>query len=301
VALAAAVVPSTPTWAAGGGASPPASIPAPAPGPMKGGGGTVAGQGVKPKKVRRRRARGPVLTAFSLSRPKLFLDGHAARVRFGISRGPARIRLRLIPRTAGAPVRSIPLGTLLSGFHSFLLTGREAGVLPQGAYTLRIAGRDRRGRALRRAPRASSSAALSFFHHRFPMAGPFSYGSGFGAGRTNHIHQGQDLPAAEGTPVVAPRGGTIEAVQYQAGGAGNYVVLDGRGETREYVFMHLRMGSVVVAQGQHVRTGQLIGEVGNTGDSTGPHLHFEIWDGPWYAGGHPIDPLPLLRAWDAWS
>jgi murein DD-endopeptidase MepM/ murein hydrolase activator NlpD len=79
------------------------------------------------------------------------------------------------------------------------------------------------------------------------------------------------------------------------------VVLDGRGETRDYVFMHLRTGSVVVTEGQRIRTGQRIGEVGSTGESSGPHLHFEVWDGPWYAGGHPIDPLPLLRAWDAWS
>ena len=65
--------------------------------------------------------------------------------------------------------------------------------------------------------------------------------------------------------------------------------------------MHLKTGSTVVEQGQRVRTGQLIGQVGATGDASGPHLHFEVWDGPWYAGGHPIDPLPLLRAWDSWS
>jgi len=46
-----------------------------------------------------------------------------------------------------------------------------------------------------------------------------------------------------------------------------------------------------------VRTGQLIGEVGTTGGSTGPHLHFEIWVGGWFAGGNPIDPLPLLQSW----
>jgi murein DD-endopeptidase MepM/ murein hydrolase activator NlpD len=65
--------------------------------------------------------------------------------------------------------------------------------------------------------------------------------------------------------------------------------------------MHMRTGSVRVHEGQHVRTGQRIGEVGSTGTSSGPHLHFEVWLGPWRAGGHPIDPLPLLRAWDTWS
>lgn len=304
----AVAVPSPPAMAAGGGgaASPPAAAtPAPAPG----GGGTVAGQPVKekakPKKKARRphRARGPVLSAFSLTRPRLFLYGRPARVSFRIS-AAARVRLRLIPQAKGAPVRAIALGQLARGFHSFPLTGREAGVLPQGAYELRIAGADRRGHKLRRAPRASSSAGLSYFHHRFPLVGPFTYGGAdarFGVGRPGHTHQGQDLPAADGTPIVAPRGGVIEAVEYQAGGAGNYVVLDGEGETRDYVFMHLKTGSTVVEQGQRVRTGQLIGQVGATGDASGPHLHFEVWDGPWYAGGHPIDPLPLLRAWDSWS
>jgi murein DD-endopeptidase MepM/ murein hydrolase activator NlpD len=103
--------------------------------------------------------------------------------------------------------------------------------------------------------------------------------------------------AAEGTPVVAPRGGVIDAVQYQAAGAGNYVVLDASGEDYDYVFMHMRTGSIPVKEGQRVRTGQKIGEVGHTGDASGSHLHFEVWSGAWYAGGHAVDPLPFLRAW----
>ena len=139
--------------------------------------------------------------------------------------------------------------------------------------------------------------------HRFPLVGTYSYGSSgarFGAPRRGHTHQGQDLAAAQGTPIVAPRSGVVKAVGYQARGAGHYVVLDGRGEDRNYVFMHIRTGSVAVTKGQTVRIGQKLGEVGNTGRSFGAHLHFEIWiEGGWYTGGHPVDPLPYLRVWDS--
>jgi len=144
-------------------------------------------------------------------------------------------------------------------------------------------------------PRAPSAG------HLFPVVGTYSFGgkdSRFGAGRRGHTHQGQDIAAAQGTPVVAPRSGVVEVVRYQASGAGHYVVLDGAGEDRDYVFMHLVTGSIPVSEGQTVRKGALLGRVGNTGVSFGPHLHFEIWvGGGWYTGGHPIDPLPILRRW----
>jgi murein DD-endopeptidase MepM/ murein hydrolase activator NlpD len=134
----------------------------------------------------------------------------------------------------------------------------------------------------------------------FPVAGPYDLGgegSRFGARRDGHRHQGQDIAAAEGTAVVAPHGGTVEFVRYQRNGAGWYVVLDGDDEDRDYVFMHLRRGSITVEPGQQVATGQALAQVGTTGSSSGAHLHFEIWVGGWYAGGDPIDPLPLLQQW----
>ncbi|HLM10440.1 MAG TPA: M23 family metallopeptidase [Thermoleophilaceae bacterium] len=137
--------------------------------------------------------------------------------------------------------------------------------------------------------------------HFFPVAGAFDLGgkdARFGASRPGHVHQGQDIAAAEGTPVVAPFAGTVEWVRYQRRGAGWYIVLDGAGEDRDYVFMHLRRGSLRATIGQRVKSGARLAEVGNTGASSGPHLHFEIWVGGWYQkGGRPIDPLPLLQAW----
>ena len=96
---------------------------------------------------------------------------------------------------------------------------------------------------------------------------------------------------------MAPRTGTVEVVRYQASGAGHYIVLDGDGEDRDYVFMHLRTGSIVVTEGQRVRGGAP-GRGRRHRASFGPHLHFEIWvGGGWYTGGEPVDPLPMLRNW----
>jgi murein DD-endopeptidase MepM/ murein hydrolase activator NlpD len=244
-----------------------------------------------------RRRRMTLLTSFQLRRKRLFFLGRSARVEFTLSGRPAtNVRLHVLNAGDRSRLETIDLGEREPGSHSVSFTGLETGTaLPEGHYLLHIA-----GRGLRRAPTATSIAQLEFRHHTFPVAGAFSWGgegARFGAPREGHRHQGQDLAAAEGTPVVAPRGGVVEAVQYQASGAGHYVVVDGDSEDYDYVFMHLRAGSIPVVAGQRVRTGQLIGEVGNTGASSGPHLHFEIWVGGWFAGGEPIDPLPLLESW----
>jgi murein DD-endopeptidase MepM/ murein hydrolase activator NlpD len=155
-------------------------------------------------------------------------------------------------------------------------------------------------KARARARRLIQHAARSTGAHAFPIDGAFSWGgkdARFGAKRKGHRHQGQDLPAAAGTPVVSPHAGTVEAVDFQRHGAGNYVVIDSDGENYDFVFMHLRTGSISALVGDSVRAGEQIGEVGSTGESSGPHLHFEVWVGGWYVGGHPIDPLPLLKSW----
>lgn len=153
----------------------------------------------------------------------------------------------------------------------------------------------------RRRPPTRQISRPSTDLHTFPVAGPHSYGGAdarFGAGRPGHRHQGQDVMAAEGTPVVAPRGGTISWRAFQSRGAGYYLVLDPVMEPYNYVFMHLQARSLLVKLGDRVRTGQLLANVGSTGVASAPHLHFEIWNGPWYKGGVPIDPLPILLAWD---
>ena len=308
-----AAAPAAAADAGGVAAPPPGSKPA----KPRAGGGTGQTGGLRPgdrragreaarrRKIRRLRA-APVLAAFELRSPKLFQYGGVEPVTFRIdSRAKTvKVRLYVVPAAGGKAVATIELGELSTrATHSAAL---DPNTLTPGSYRLRIAARDGRGRALRRA-RAAAAATAEFgvYGHRFPLLGPFSWGnegSRFGAPRSGHTHQGQDLAAAEGTPVVTPHGGRVETVQYQAKGAGHYVVVGGA-DGRDYVFMHLRAGSILVRERQAVRTGQRIGEVGNTGASSGAHLHFEIWEGGggWYDGGHPVNPLPYLKSWDRYS
>ena len=150
------------------------------------------------------------------------------------------------------------------------------------------------------AEEAAAPGGFTFLPYRFPIVGTHRYGIGaarFGGGRG---HQGQDVFARCGTPLVAARGGTVQFKQYHAR-AGNYLVIDGAETGADFAYMHMR-DPALPDEGDRVRTGQLIGYVGDTGDASGCHLHFEMWKAPgWYSGGSPFDPLPDLRAWDAQS
>ena len=102
----------------------------------------------------------------------------------------------------------------------------------------------------------------------------------------NRMHNGIDMACAQGTPIYATRAGKVTTASYQAGGAGYYVSinhLDGFSS----IYMH--MTHFVVSAGQSVSQGQLIGYVGSTGISTGPHLHFGIS----YAGTY-VNPLAYI-------
>lgn len=132
----------------------------------------------------------------------------------------------------------------------------------------------------------------------FPIDGPHDLGRSianrFGGGRG---HEGQDMFAECGTPVVAARGGRVTRAEYHAA-AGNYVVVTG-GDDEAVAYMHLR-DSAVVGEGDRVDAGDRLGAVGMTGRADGCHLHLELWTAPgYYTGGAPKDPLPWLRELDA--
>lgn len=100
------------------------------------------------------------------------------------------------------------------------------------------------------------------------------------------MHNGIDMACSTGTPIYASRGGTVTAASYQAGGAGYYVSIS-HGDGFASIYMH--MTHFVVSAGQSVSQGQLIGYVGSTGVSTGPHLHFGIS----YAGTY-VNPMAYI-------
>jgi murein DD-endopeptidase MepM/ murein hydrolase activator NlpD len=246
----------------------------------------------------------------------------------GMEQVRARVVVLRVPRND--PVARMSLGWVKTGRR---LTARwPKGLrLRTGRYLVRVHVTDSRGRTLKRTAHSSGRTILRVSAPRpgrkptprpvpiaapspalpgpiaspggrgvFPVAGPYDLGgtgSRFGAGRTGHIHEGQDISAAQGTPVVAPYAGTVSRTAYQAGGAGEYVVLDAA-DGRDYFFAHCVRNSTAVRQGAAVTAGQQLCEVGSTGASSGAHLHFEIWMVGWRIdGGYPIDPLPELRAW----
>jgi murein DD-endopeptidase MepM/ murein hydrolase activator NlpD len=161
----------------------------------------------------------------------------------------------------------------------------------------------RRAASGARAPRAAEPepAPSTGRDYVFPVKGPHTFGTAqnrFGAGRGGRSHQGHDIMARAGLPVVSVTAGRVASAGAN-GGAGNYAVVWGD-DRRDYAYYHLQ-APAVVSQGQRVSAGTLLGRVGCTGSCSGDHLHFEMWTPHWWDGGTPFDPLPYLRQWDAYS
>ena len=269
-----------------------------------------------------RNAARPVARVFSVAPRTLRQDRvPAIRVRFdqpGTSAVNARVAI--VPVGARNASIAIDLGRVRTG-RTIRVSGWPRGRrLTPGTYDVRVHARDNAGATLARVGGATGKVRLVVVPKPapapkpspvpapapsgsgvFPVRGQFSYGtdaSRFGAGRPGHTHEGQDMMAAEGTPVASPLAGTVAFVQSQPSGAGWHIVLDAD-DGRSLFFAHLKAGSITVAAGQRVSAGTVIAAVGTTGASSGPHLHFEIWEGGWRnKGGRPIDPLAQLRAWE---
>lgn len=127
---------------------------------------------------------------------------------------------------------------------------------------------------------------------RFPVGGLASYSHDwwfprFGPGW--RLHEGTDIFAAHGTPVRAPVDGSVKITNGGLGGLSVYVV---QPDGTYWYLTHLAAIADGLVNGTKVKTGQVVGFVGSTGNAAGgpPHLHFEVHPG----GGGPIDPKPIL-------
>jgi len=257
----------------------------------------------------------PIASIFTVN-PKVVVAPRLPRLRVRVDQPGARtVRARLVfrPRPGSGAIVKVDAGTIPTG-RRIAVNWPAGSQLPPGSYRAQLIVRGLGDRVLARTARARGMTVVTVRAPApppappaapapgtgvFPVAGPHTYGDGIGAARNGHTHQGQDILAAEGVPVVAPLAGTVLYVDNQPSAAGWYVVLhtvDGR----DMFFAHCQEGSIPVAPGTVVAAGQAICLVGRTGDATGPHLHFEIWVGGWRvsAASHFIDPLPDLLAWD---
>lgn len=118
-----------------------------------------------------------------------------------------------------------------------------------------------------------------------PIAGA-TFTSGYGM-RWGRMHEGDDFATPVGTPLAAMSTGTV-TVAGQESGYGNKVEIEYWDGTVSY---YAHMNSITVSVGQQVAPGDVVGSSGNTGHSTGPHLHLEIHPD----GGGAVDPAPWLR------
>lgn len=112
--------------------------------------------------------------------------------------------------------------------------------------------------------------------------GPRNLGMG-----TSNFHKGIDIAAPSGTPVGAARSGTVTYAGWSNQGYGNLVKIRHAGGAETW---YGHFSSIAVSVGEHVSQGEIIGRVGSTGLSTGPHLHFEL-----HENSRVLDPLASLR------
>jgi murein DD-endopeptidase MepM/ murein hydrolase activator NlpD len=109
------------------------------------------------------------------------------------------------------------------------------------------------------------------------------------------FHEGIDFDPGNGTPIQSIADGVVREIDpYDNNGLGVHVIVDHLidGKLVSSVYGHMQVGSIQVSQGQTLKVGDIVGLVGNTGVSTGAHLHFEIHLG----GSVPVDPYAWLKA-----
>lgn len=127
--------------------------------------------------------------------------------------------------------------------------------------------------------------------------GTYTVSSGYGP-RWGGFHAGLDFAAPIGTPIYAAADGVVVEgkERYNVAGFGSWIWLDCQDSVgKDFIYGHVKHSGILVKKGDRVRAGQQIGVVGNEGQSTGPHLHFEVWGHPGRLGGAHQDPARYLQ------
>jgi Peptidase family M23 len=235
---------------------------------------------------------------------KVFFNGeHKATYRYSISGDrPRNLKIQAVNRRNWRVVKVWRRNDVEPGSYKISWAGnnRHGKAAKKGAYLFRI--RTKQGADVDRSRTKGDDRSVKFYPEKFPVRARHTYGDGFGAARSGHTHQGQDIFADCGSPLVAARGGRVQYSGNQSGGAGYYLVVDGKSTGHDYVYMHLQKRGRA-KEGERVRTGEKIGRVGDTGNASGCHLHFELWSKPgWYEGGHAMRSVTKhMKKWDRWS
>ena len=133
---------------------------------------------------------------------------------------------------------------------------------------------------------AASKPTLSFTGFICPLKSYSRISSEYGWRKNpvtgvNKLHAGIDLAAPGGTPIYAAASGYVQVAGWSSGGYGNYVIIyHGKmSDGNQYSTLYGHMRSVATSAGKYVQQGEIIGYVGSTGNSTGNHLHLEVWKG----------------------
>ena len=136
----------------------------------------------------------------------------------------------------------------------------------------------------------------------FPVYGPVSYGNTFGAFRgdvAGNWHHGDDIFAPLGAPILACADGLVFSVGWNDVGGNRLWLRDSEGN--EFYYAHLSAFTPIARNGMHVKAGEMLGFVGNTGDAQGTptHLHFEVHPSALLFMGYDgaVNPTPYLNAW----
>jgi murein DD-endopeptidase MepM/ murein hydrolase activator NlpD len=230
-----------------------------------------------------------------VSPKRAYVAGRRVVVSFGVAApAPLALQVDVVREATGRRGRSFALAATPGAVQRVEWDGRTAAgtVAPNGRYRIRVTAPDGTAR---------SAGRVELRSHIYPIRGRHvdrgpvgAFGVARNGGRT---HEGFDVNAACGTPVVAARGGVVRRADYDPVLYGNIVIVRGERTQRDYWYAHL-LRSPRLRVGDSVSTGQRIGSIGATGNARtiGCHLHFEL-----RARGRPTDPAPRLHAWDEWS